>query len=58
MYRFLVCLCLMVGPLLPSDLSSLSNQETGKGLKEALVQRVGQAVGELSVTDGFLGIRR
>jgi hypothetical protein len=55
MYRFLMCLCLMAGTLLSSDLSSLSNQETGKGLKEALVQGVGPAVGKLSVTDGFLG---
>jgi hypothetical protein len=37
------------------DLSSLSNADATGGLKDALVQAVGSAVGKLGVTDGFLG---
>jgi len=37
------------------DLSSLSNKDATGGLKDALVQAVGSAVGKLGVTDGFLG---
>lgn len=37
------------------DLATLSNREAGNGLKEALVQGVGTAVGSLSAADGFLG---
>jgi hypothetical protein len=52
MFRSLLCLVLLAAPLVPAD---LSGQEVGKGLKEALVQGVGSAVGKLSATDGFLG---
>jgi hypothetical protein len=55
MYRFLICLCLMASPAFSFDLSSLSDREVGSGLKEALVQGVGKAVGTLSAPDGFLG---
>ena len=55
MHRWLMCLCLIATPVFSSDLSALSDKEVGKGLKEALVQGVGKAVGQLSVTDGFLG---
>lgn len=37
------------------DLASLSQGEAGRGLREALVSGVGQAVGSLSAADGFLG---
>jgi hypothetical protein len=37
------------------DLSSLSNKDATGGLKDALVQAVGSAVGKLGVPDGFLG---
>jgi hypothetical protein len=55
MLRFLISLCLMVAPVFSSDLASLSDKDVGNGLKEALVQGVGKAVGQLSATDGFLG---
>lgn len=55
MRRWMFYLCLLVLPAFAFDLSSLSNQEVRKGLKEALVQGVGKAVGQLSVQDGFLG---
>jgi hypothetical protein len=55
MHRFLMCLCLLVTPVFSSDLSTLSDREVGKGLKEALVQGVGKAVSQLSAADGFLG---
>jgi hypothetical protein len=55
MPRWLTCLCLLATPILASDLSVISEQEVGKGLKEALVQGVGKAVHQLSVVDGFLG---
>lgn len=35
--------------------SDLSNTEASNGLKEALIQGAGKAVGELSKTDGFFG---
>ncbi|MFM9911902.1 MAG: DUF4197 domain-containing protein [Methylophilaceae bacterium] len=37
------------------DLSSLSNQDASGGLKDALIQGVGSAVGKLGAADGFLG---
>ena len=37
------------------DLSSLSNQDASGGLKDALIQGVGSAVGKLGAVDGFLG---
>lgn len=55
MLRFLACLFVLAAPVLAQDLESISNKEAGKGLREALVQGVGQAVGSLSAADGFLG---
>jgi len=37
------------------SVSDLSNAEASGGLKEALVQAAGKAVGQLSATDGFFG---
>ena len=55
MLRTLLCLVLLAAPLASADLAALSSQEVGKGLKEALAQGVGNAVGKLSAPDGFLG---
>lgn len=55
MRNLIFSLCLVMSPLFAADLSSLSNQDAGKGLKEALVQGTGYAVGSLSAADGFLG---
>lgn len=37
------------------DLSSLSNKDATGGLKDALIQAAGSAVGKLGVADGFMG---
>lgn len=37
------------------DLSSLSDKDASGGLKDALIQGVGSAVGKLGAADGFLG---
>ena len=37
------------------DLSSLTNKDASGGLKDALIQAAGSAVGKLGVADGFLG---
>jgi hypothetical protein len=37
-----------------ADLSSLSSTEANSGLKQALIQGVGKAVGKLGAVDGFL----
>jgi len=55
MFRWLTCLLLAAIPVFSSDISSLSDKEVGSGLKEALVQGVGKAVGRLSAADGYLG---
>jgi hypothetical protein len=55
MMRFLACLLLPMASAFATDLASLTHNEAGKGLREALVQGVGQAVGSLSAADGFLG---
>lgn len=55
MFRWLTCLFLAAIPVFSSDISSLSDKEVGSGLKEALVQGVGKAVGRLSAADGYLG---
>lgn len=55
MHRWLLSLCLLTTPLFSAGLSALSDRDVGKGLKEALVQGVGKAVGQLSLADGFLG---
>ncbi len=54
MRRLLPCLLFAVAAW-SQDLASLTNSEAGKGLREALVSGVGQAVGSLSAADGFLG---
>lgn len=38
-----------------AELSNLSNTEASNGLKEALIQGAGKAVGSLGAMDGFLG---
>ena len=38
-----------------TGVSSLSNDEASSGLKEALTQGVGKAVGTLGAADGFFG---
>jgi hypothetical protein len=40
---------------LAQSLASLSNQDAVAGLKDALVQSAGKAVGQLGAADGFLG---
>lgn len=55
MRHLILSLCFFAAPLLAADLASLSNQDAGKGLKEALAQGTGYAVGKLSASDGFLG---
>jgi hypothetical protein len=42
-------------PALAQSLASLSNQDAVAGLKDALVQSSGKAVGQLGAADGFLG---
>lgn len=37
------------------DVNDLTNTETSKGLKAALIQAAGKAVSQLSAVDGFLG---
>lgn len=44
----------LVAPAQAADLSSISNTEATGGLKDALIQAAGSAVGKLGVTDGFL----
>lgn len=60
--RLIVPICLIVPLCLifassgfALDLNSLSNSDATGGLKDALVQAVGSAVGKLGVPDGFLG---
>ena len=55
MPNVLACLLLLALPGFAQDLAALSNKEVGKGLREALVQGVGNAVGSLAAADGFLG---
>jgi hypothetical protein len=55
MLRWLMCLCLAVVPVFSSGLDTLTEQEAGGGLREALTQGVGKAVGQLSLKDGFFG---
>jgi hypothetical protein len=50
----LICL-LFTATCYALSLSSLSSSDATGGLKDALVQAVGSAVGKLGVTDGFLG---
>jgi hypothetical protein len=49
---------LLMGTMLgahATELSNISNLEVSNGLKEALIQGAGRAVGKLGVVDGFLG---
>ncbi len=47
---------LVIGvPAGAQSLASLSNQDAVSGLKEALIQSSGKAVGQLGAADGFLG---
>lgn len=55
MRRAIPLLFLVALSAVAQDLATLSNREAGNGLKEALVQGVGTAVGSLSAADGFLG---
>lgn len=58
MLRFLsamLAFSLMAGNALALSVSDLSNTEASNGLKEALIQGAGKAVGQLSKTDGFFG---
>ena len=43
------------GQALAQSLASLSNKDAVAGLKDALVQSAGKAVGQLGAADGFLG---
>jgi hypothetical protein len=43
------------GQALAQSLASLSNKDAVAGLKDALVQSAGRAVGQLGAADGFLG---
>jgi hypothetical protein len=45
---------LFIAPAQALELSDISNKEATGGLKDALVQAAGAAVGKLGVTDGFL----
>lgn len=53
--RLLLLFALVLVPAWAGGLSSLTEGETGKGLKEALSQGAEAAVGKLSAQDGFLG---
>mgnify|MGYP000865931799 CR=1 FL=1 len=53
--RHLMTCLLLATAAWTQDLASLSQGEAGRGLREALVSGVGQAVGSLSAADGFLG---
>lgn len=58
MLRFLsvfMTFALIAGNANALSVSDLSNAEASGGLKEALIQGAGKAVGELSKTDGFFG---
>ncbi len=53
--RILFLLLLVALPVQALDLASLTNKDATGGLKDALIQAAGSAVGKLGVTDGFLG---
>lgn len=57
MRRFLTVLSLMLFATHAQalGLSDLSNADAAAGMKEALIQGAGKAVGKLGVVDGFLG---
>lgn len=51
---FAALLCLHLLPATALDLSELSNRDAGRGLREALNQGIGAAVGQLAQQNGFL----
>jgi len=56
MLRRAVFLLLLIAlPAHAIDLSSITNKDATGGLKDALIQAAGSAVGKLGVADGFLG---
>ncbi|MBP1627477.1 MAG: hypothetical protein H6Q00_1952 [Holophagaceae bacterium] len=55
MRRLLLLSALVLVPAWAGDLSSLTEGEADRGLKEALVQGAEAAVGKLSAVDGFMG---
>lgn len=55
-YRYLVLLVLLFSSSAHAlDIADLSSKDATGGLKDALIQAVGSAVGKLGVADGFLG---
>lgn len=54
-YFVAVFSCLLATSAFALDLSSLSNKDATGGLKDALIQAAGSAVGKLGVADGFMG---
>jgi hypothetical protein len=48
-------LSVFCSPIAATELSSISNAEATGGLKEALIQGAGKAVGKLGAVDGFMG---
>lgn len=56
MFRRAIFLLLLITlPAYAVDFSSITNKDATGGLKDALIQAAGSAVGKLGVTDGFLG---
>jgi hypothetical protein len=55
MLTVLVLLCLSAAAAAAELLDSLSQKDAVAGLKEALAQGAGNAIGKLGVADGFLG---
>lgn len=56
MLRRIICLLMLVAlPAQALDLASLTSKDATGGLKDALIQAAGSAVGKLGVADGFLG---
>jgi len=55
MFRLLLSAFMLAASLFSGDLATVSSQEAGKGLQEALAQGIASAVGKLSAKDGFLG---
>ncbi len=54
-YFAAVLSCVLATSAFALDLSSLSNKDATGGLKDALIQAAGSAVGKLGVADGFMG---
>lgn len=54
-YFAAVLSCVLATSAFALDLSSISNKDATGGLKDALIQAAGSAVGKLGVADGFMG---